>query len=77
MDTKQIKPHMPVVGSNDVQFGKVDHLEGDKAIKLARDEKGQHHYIPTAWVKMVDDKVHIDRPGMQAMAEWKDRASLV
>lgn len=65
-----IKPRMPVVCSKDGQFAVVDHLEGKDLIKLTRDEKGEHHYIPLAWVTSVDDKVHIDRPGDQAMREW-------
>jgi hypothetical protein len=68
----QIKPHMPVVCSNDGQFATVDHLEGKEAIKLSRDKDGKHHYIPMSWVKSVDDKVHIDRPGDQAMREWSE-----
>lgn len=70
MDTAQIQAHMPVVCSNDGQFAVVDHLVGPHTIKLARDADGVHHYIPTAWVTWVDDKVHIDRPGDQAMREW-------
>lgn len=65
-----IKPRMPVVGSEDGQFAVVDHVEGRDLIKLARDEHGQHHYIPLAWVTSVDDRVHVDRPGAQAMREW-------
>jgi hypothetical protein len=65
-----IKPHMPVVCSNDGQFATVDHIEGHGSIKLAKDDTGQHHYIPLEWVTSVDDKVHIDRPGQQAMSEW-------
>ena len=61
---------MPVVSSDDRQFATVDHLEGSDTIKLIRDDSGQHHYIPLSWVTTVDDKVHIDRPGEQAMAEW-------
>ncbi len=70
MDTSKIKEHMPVVCSNNGQFGVVDHLEGDQ-IKLTKDAQGQHHYIPQSWVTRVDDKVHVDRPGDQAMREWK------
>ena len=66
----QIKPNTPVVCSNNKQFAIVDHMEGTETIKLNKDDKGQHHYIPTSWVKTVDDKVHIDRPGDQAMREW-------
>jgi hypothetical protein len=65
-----IKPHMPVVGSNNGQFAVVDHVEGPDFIKLAKDASGQHHYIPLTWVTSVDDKVHVDRPGDQAMREW-------
>jgi hypothetical protein len=65
-----IKPHMPVVGSNNGQFAVVDHVEGPDFIKLAKDASGQHHYIPLIWVTSVDDKVHVDRPGDQAMREW-------
>jgi hypothetical protein len=61
---------MPVVCSNDGQFATVDHLEGTDTIKLTRDDSGQHHYIPLSWVSSVDDKVHVDRPGKQAMQEW-------
>ncbi|MEX1103851.1 MAG: DUF2171 domain-containing protein [Dehalococcoidia bacterium] len=69
MDATKIREHMPVVCSNNQQFGEVDRVEGD-TIKLTRDQSGQHHWIPTEWVKTVDDKVHVDRPGQQAMREW-------
>ena len=75
MNTDKIREHMPVVCSNDVQFGTVDKLEGDQ-IKLTKDASGQHHYIPAKWVTRVDDKVHIDRPGEQAMREWKTAAEV-
>jgi hypothetical protein len=65
-----IAPHMPVVCSEGKKFAEVDHLQGTESIKLKRDEQGQHHYIPTRWVTRVDDKVHLDRPGEQAMEEW-------
>lgn len=65
-----IRPHMPVVGSENGEFATVDHVEGHGSIKLAKDETGLHHYIPLDWVTSVDDKVHIDRPGKQAMQEW-------
>jgi hypothetical protein len=70
VDTSKIRDHMPVVCSNGGQFGTVDHLDGD-FIKLTKDDKGQHHWIPTNWVTKVDDHVHVDRPGDQAMREWR------
>jgi hypothetical protein len=68
-DQSKIKERTPVVCSNNGQFGTVDRLEGDY-IKLTKDQQGQHNWIPTSWVKSVDDKVHVDRPGQQAMKEW-------
>ncbi|MFT3839122.1 MAG: DUF2171 domain-containing protein [Myxococcaceae bacterium] len=65
----KIQPGLPVVCSENGQFGSVDHLEGD-SIKLKKDDQGVHHYIPVEWVTFVDDKVHVDRPGRQAMQEW-------
>lgn len=65
-----IKPHMPVVCSENGEFATVDHVEGHSSIKLTKDDAGQHHFIPLSWVTSVDDKVHIDRPGKQAMHEW-------
>lgn len=70
VSASQIKPHMPVVCSENGQFAVVDHMEGQNSIKLKKDDSGQHHFIPLAWVTGVDDKVHIDRPGKQAMREW-------
>jgi hypothetical protein len=70
VDTSKIRDHMPVVCSNGGQFATVDHLDGD-SIKLTKDDKGQHHWIPISWVTRVDDQVHIDRPSDQAMREWR------
>jgi len=70
MDVDQIKPHMPVACSMESEFATVDHLDAGETIKLTRDEEGNHHWIPLAWVTRVDDKVHIDRPTSQAKQEW-------
>jgi hypothetical protein len=74
LNTDAIKPHMPVVCSKNKQFATVDHVEGSQAIKLTRDASGEHHFIPTSWVTTVDDRVHVDRPGDQAMREWSTTA---
>ena len=71
INTDTIKPDMPVVCSQGGQFATVDHMEGEYTIKLTKDKTGQHHYIPVSWVTSTDDgKVHVDRPGDQAMKEW-------
>lgn len=69
-DTSKIKPHMPVVGSNNQQFATVDHVQGSD-LKLTKDTSGKHHLIPLAWITSVDDKVHVSKQGDQAMKEWK------
>jgi hypothetical protein len=61
---------MTVVSSENDEIANVDHVEGHSSIKLTKDDDGHHHYIPLSWVTSVDDKVHIDRPGEQAMREW-------
>jgi len=66
-----IKPHMAIVCSDDKQFATVDGVDTN-AIKVTRDPAGKHHYIPLTWVTSVDDRVHIDRPGKTAMADWLD-----
>jgi hypothetical protein len=70
VDPEEIRPDLPVVCSENGQFAVVDHLEGRTTVKLKKDKNGQHHYIPLSWVTLVDDKVHIDRPGDQAMRNW-------
>lgn len=70
--SSQIREGLPVVGSENGQFAVVDHLEGSDLIKLNKDSKGLHHYIPIDWVTKVDNKVHIDRTRDQAMKEWTD-----
>lgn len=70
MDATQIKEHMPVIDSNSMEFAVVDHLDHGNTIKLTRDDEGNHHWIPIAWVTRIDDCVHLDRPGDQARQEW-------
>ncbi|CAN5815145.1 MAG: DUF2171 domain-containing protein [Chloroflexia bacterium] len=70
MDVNQIKDHMTVIDSNSMEFATVDHLDAGSTIKLTKDDDDNHHWIPQAWVTRVDDSVHLDRPGDQAMQEW-------
>jgi len=70
IQSSQIKPHFAVVSSKGTQFAVVDHVEGADFIKLAKDTRGEHHYIPVSWVTKVDDKVHVDRSDDQVMREW-------
>ncbi|MEO8183824.1 MAG: DUF2171 domain-containing protein [Deltaproteobacteria bacterium] len=74
IEASKIKNNMPVVCSEDGQFAVVDHMLGKDSIKLKKDKSGQHHFIPFSWVTSIDDKVHIDRPGDQAMRDWSTAA---
>jgi hypothetical protein len=74
IEPNQIKANMSVVCSENGQFAVVDHMQGRDNIKLKKDKSGQHHYIPLSWVKSVDDKVHVDRAGDQAMRDWSTTA---
>jgi hypothetical protein len=74
VDEAQIQPHMPVVCSNNGQFATVDHVDKGHSIKLTKDKQGEHHWIPMDWVTRVDQQVHVDRPGQQAIREWMTKA---
>ncbi len=74
IDTSKIREHMPVVCSDGGQFATVDHPDANGTIKLTKDDQGKHHWIPLSWVTRVDEHVHVDRPGKQAMQEWMSEA---
>lgn len=77
INASEIKPDMPVVCSQDGEFGKVDHMQGDSTIKLMKDKNGQHHFIPLSWVVSTkNNQVHVDRTGEQAMKEWTEVAPI-
>jgi hypothetical protein len=70
ISSSQIKPEAPVVCSNNARLGVVDHMDGKDRIKLKKDSRGLHHFIPMDWVTSVDDKVHISLADEQAMTQW-------
>jgi len=74
VNADKIQPRMSVVCSEGGPFGTVDHRDAGNTIKLTKDEQGQHHWIPMSWVTRVDEHVHVDRPGKQAMQEWSTEA---
>ena len=68
-DSSKIKDHMPIVASMGQQLGTVDHLDGN-SIKVTKNEQGQHHWIPLAWVTSVDEHVHNNKTKDEAMRDW-------
>jgi hypothetical protein len=74
---KDIREHMKVVGSDGKHVGTVDHLEGTDKIKLTKTDpaaKGQHHFIPAAWVDHIDAAVHLTKSSGEAMQQWQTAA---
>jgi len=72
METTRITEHMAVVCLTGETIGAVDHLDAGNTIKLTKDDDGNHHWIPLAWVARIDSEVHLDRPGELAREEWSD-----
>jgi hypothetical protein len=71
--TDQIKPGMIVVGNDDGLVGTVDGLENGTELRLISSDPTDklHHFLPLATVERVDDRVHLNRTSIRAMAEWR------
>ena len=77
VQTKDIKEHMEVLGSDGAHVGTVDHLEGSDKIKLAKSDPksgGQHHLIPVDWIDHVDAHVHLNKSAKDVQANWQKAA---
>ena len=68
----EIKEHMEVVGNDGLHVGIIDRVEASE-IKLAKNDSpdGLHHFLPLANVEYVDERVHLNRSSIRAMAEWR------
>jgi hypothetical protein len=69
-----IREHMEVVGSDGEHVGTVDHTENADRIVLTGDDPkagGKPHLISAEWVDYVDSKVHLNKPSVKAVSEWR------
>jgi hypothetical protein len=68
-----IQDHMEVVDARGLHVGTVDSLEGNR-IKLARDDSpdNRHHFVPTAFVASIGQKVHLSKTREQIQSQWTD-----
>src|SRR6266446_9105224 len=68
----QIKEHMEVVGNDGLHVGVIDRVESGE-IRLTKNDSpdGLPHFLPLANVEYVDDRVHLNRSSIRAMAEWR------
>jgi hypothetical protein len=74
LDTRQIREHMEVLGSDGVHVGAVDRMEAQGRIKLVKSDplaEGTHHYVPLDWVDHVDSHVHLNKESSELLALWK------
>ena len=76
----QVREHMEVVGSDEQEVGKVDHVRGDRIILTKSDsDDGRHHMLSCSMVDRVEgDRVILDKPAEEAkrafFSDNRDRA---
>jgi hypothetical protein len=67
----RIKEHMEVVGNDGLHVGVIDRVEADEMRLKNGAPDGRQHLLPLANVEYVDDRVHLNRSSIRAMAEWR------
>jgi hypothetical protein len=69
-----VQEHDEVVGSDGSHVGTVDKVRGDRILltKNDADAGGQHHSIPSRWIKSVEDKkVTLSKTADEAKQHWR------
>lgn len=85
MELSKIKEHLAVYaegrggleGASDIHIGNVDKIEGDRYIKLTKQDSpdGEHHWLPLEWVRAVDERaVYLNKTIDEVMDELSDEA---
>ena len=72
MEHSRIGTGMQVLTSDGEYIGNVEN-PGDDGFTLRRltGGDGEHERVPTLWVHRVDEHVHLNRTGAEAIAGWK------
>lgn len=70
MEQSRVAPGMQVLTSDGEYIGNVDNLSQD-GFSLRRLTGSEHERVPTLWVHRVDEHVHLNRTGAEAVAGWK------
>ena len=71
----KVKEHDEVLGSDGAHVGTVDKVRGDRILltKNDADAGGQHHSIPSRWIKSVEDKkVTLSKTADEAKQHWRN-----
>lgn len=74
LDSKQIREHMEIVGSDGQHVGTVDEINGNR-IKLTKNDSaagGRHHFISIDSVDSVKDKIVLNQTAAQIRRQWED-----
>jgi len=74
----KVQEHFAVVGSDGSHVGTVDKVRGDRILltKNDVDAGGQHHSIPSRWIKSVEDKkVTLSKTADEAKQHWRNEES--
>lgn len=69
LNPAKIQKNMAVVSSHREPLGFVDHI-ADGNLELARDEVGQHHFVPMRWIDHIDSQVHLARTAAEVRRLW-------
>lgn len=72
----QVREQMTVVGSDEEEIGKVDHVRSDRIILTKNDsEDGRHHMISCSMVDRVEgDRVFLDQPAAEAKRRFQNES---
>ncbi|WP_375248751.1 DUF2171 domain-containing protein [Sphingomonas sp.] len=71
----KVQEHAEVLGSDGSHVGTVDKVRGDRILltKNDPDAGGQHHSIPSSWIKSVEDKkVTLSKTADEAKQHWRN-----
>ena len=70
----KVTEHQEVLGSDGAHVGTVDKVRGDRILltKSDKDAGGQHHSIPSRWLKSVEDKITLTKTAEEAKAQWRE-----
>jgi hypothetical protein len=72
MEHSRIAPGMQVLTSDGEYIGNVDNpAEDGFTLRRLTGSTGEHERVPTLWVHRVDEHVHLNRTGAEAIAGWK------
>ena len=64
-----IQRNMLVFSVHGEPLGAIDHIEGGN-LELARDEVGQHHFVPIRWISRIEDAVYLTRSAADVRRLW-------